>query len=105
VRQATQTLAQPERCVHIGDRESDIYELFCAAEKEKTRYLIRTCVDRLAGDGTTLLKKMKRQPVQGHHEVEIPDSAGNLQTVKLSVRFCKMLIHPPVAKQKKYPSL
>jgi Transposase DNA-binding len=28
--QATELLGDPERCVHIGDRESDIYELFCA---------------------------------------------------------------------------
>ena len=32
VRQSTDLLADPERCVHIGDRESDIYELFCAAQ-------------------------------------------------------------------------
>lgn len=32
MRQATALLAQPDRCVHIGDRESDIYELFCTAQ-------------------------------------------------------------------------
>ncbi|MEM7475960.1 MAG: IS4 family transposase [Planctomycetota bacterium] len=98
-------LGEPERCVHIGDRESDIYELFCTAEQENTRFLIRTCVDRAAGKSTTILKKMKRQSVQGSHEIEIPDASGNLQTVKLSIRFCKMTIHAPVAKQKKYPPL
>ena len=41
----------PERCVHIGDRESDIYELFCLADEVGTHFLVRTCVDRLAGDG------------------------------------------------------
>src|SRR4029079_2827513 len=44
-------LAEAERCVHIGDRESDIYELFCTAQELGTHFLIRSCVDRLAGDG------------------------------------------------------
>jgi hypothetical protein len=28
MKQATELLAEPGRCVHIGDRESDIFELF-----------------------------------------------------------------------------
>ena len=96
---------EPERCVHIGDRESEIYELFYTAEQGNTRFLIRTCVDRMASKGTTILKKMKRQPIQGWYEIEVPDSSGNRQLVKLAIRFCTMTVHPPVAKQKEYPSL
>ena len=33
VQQSTELLGDATRCVHIGDRESDIYELFCAAGK------------------------------------------------------------------------
>ena len=105
IRQSSQNLGEPERCVHIGDRESDIFELFHTAEQEKTRFLVRTCVDRMAGRGTTTLKKMKRQSVQGWYEIEVPDSKGNLQPVKLAIRFCTMTVHPPVAKKNKYPSL
>jgi hypothetical protein len=36
LRQSTALFEHPERCVHIGDRESDIYELFCAAQEAKT---------------------------------------------------------------------
>src|SRR3546814_8321790 len=39
-----------DRCVHIGDRGSDIHELFCLACEPGTHFLTRTCVDRLAGD-------------------------------------------------------
>jgi hypothetical protein len=35
--------------VHIGDRESDIYELFCAANDARTHFLLRICVERLLG--------------------------------------------------------
>ena len=48
VKQSTALLGDPGRCVHIGDRESDIFELFCAAQDAGTYFLIRTCVDRLA---------------------------------------------------------
>jgi len=44
VRQSTELLGRPENCVHIGDRESDIYELFCAAHEAGMKFLIRTCV-------------------------------------------------------------
>jgi len=36
IKQATEHLADPSRCVHIGDRESDIFELFCAAQEANT---------------------------------------------------------------------
>jgi hypothetical protein len=51
LRQSTALLGDPGRCVHIGDRENDIYEFFCAAREAGTHFLVRTCVDRLAGDG------------------------------------------------------
>jgi hypothetical protein len=39
LRQTTQ-LAQPDQCVHIGDRESDIYELFCEARQYNIHFLV-----------------------------------------------------------------
>lgn len=53
VRESTERLAVPQRCVHVGDRESDIFELFCTALAAGTHFLLRTCVDRLAVDGRT----------------------------------------------------
>src|SRR5205085_8482424 len=51
IKQTTALLADPGRCIHIGARESDIYELFCTAHDADTHFLVRNCVDRLAGDG------------------------------------------------------
>jgi hypothetical protein len=36
MQQSSDLIAQPERCVHIGDRESDIYELFAQTADFKT---------------------------------------------------------------------
>lgn len=38
LKQATDLLGDAARCVHIGDRESDIYELFCAAQDAGTKF-------------------------------------------------------------------
>jgi hypothetical protein len=106
LKQSTQHLADPSRCVHIGDRESDIFELFCAAQEAGTHFLVRTCVDRLAGaGGTTIDRKMKREPIQGTHEIEVCDQTRQACTAKLQLRFCEMKVHPPIGKQKRYSTL
>ena len=66
-RQATATLGVPGRIVHVGDRESDIYELFFECESLDARFLFRTCVNRRAGDGgkTTVYTVMEEQRVRG----------------------------------------
>ncbi|MBP3957832.1 IS4 family transposase [Gemmata sp. G18] len=106
VSHATEELGDSSRCVHVGDREADIYELFCAAHDARTHFLIRTCVDRFAGRGdTTVSARMAREPVRGEHAVEVRDDHGRVSTATLRVRFCRMTVHPPVAKRKRYPSL
>src|SRR4030095_4769442 len=42
LKQSTELVDHPGRCIHIGDRESDIYELFCAAQEIGAHFLIRT---------------------------------------------------------------
>jgi Transposase DNA-binding/Transposase DDE domain len=104
--QSAQQLGDPSRCVHVGDRESDIFELFCAAEEAGTHFLVRTCVDRLAGrGGTTISKKMGREPIRGDHEVEVRDDQGRVSKTKVHLRFCRMTVHPPIGKPKRYPAL
>jgi hypothetical protein len=99
-------LANPDRCIHIGDRESDIYELFCLAKEEETHFLVRTCVDRLAGSGkTTIARKMQREPTQGTHTVEVLDPKHRPIEVELQLRYSQMTVHPPIGKHKKYPPL
>lgn len=106
LRQATAQLGDPGRCVHVGDREADIFELFCAAREAETHFLVRTCVDRLAGRGqTTVAKVMARQPIRGSHDIEVRDDRGRVSTARVYLRFCRVTIHPPVGKRKRYQPL
>lgn len=106
LRQSTTLLAQPERCVHIGDRESDIYELFCTAAELGTGFLVRTCVDRLAGDGEhTIADEMADVRVHGLHRVEFRDAKGQSCEALLEIRYRRIRVCPPIGKQKQYPTL
>lgn len=106
LKQPTELLGDPARCVHVGDRESDIYELFCAAGEAGTHFLVRTCVDRLAGeDRTTISREMGREPVRGDHEVEVRDDRGRVSAAKVDLRFRRMTVRPPIGKERRYPPL
>jgi hypothetical protein len=106
MRQSTELLDDPVRCIHIGDRESDIYELFCTAYDLCTYFLVRTCVDRLAGDGQhTISKAMQQVQVKGLHRVELRDAKGRPMTATLELRYQHMTVLPPIGKQSRYPAL
>jgi hypothetical protein len=106
LQESTQLLGAPERCVHIGDRESDIYELFCAAQEVRTHFVLRTCADRLAGDGNhTVEEEMEDVSCKGLHRIEVRDKKGNTREAVLELKYRRICILPPVAKQKRYPPL
>lgn len=103
LRQSVELIGAPERCVHIGDRESDIYELFCLAQDLGTNFLVRSCVDRLAQDGgTTIAQVMKDISSSGTHRISFRDASGQDQEALLSVKFATMTVRPPIGKQKHY---
>lgn len=106
MRQSMALLGEPARCIHVGDRESDIYELFCTARELGTHFLVRTCVDRLAGDGGhTIADEMKDAAVAGQHYVDVCDNKGRVDTATVEIRYRRIHVLPPIGKQKRYPAL
>jgi hypothetical protein len=51
VQDATQLLGEPHRCVHICDREGDIFELFSKAHQLGTQFLIRAVFTTRTDEG------------------------------------------------------
>ena len=92
LRQSTTLFGEPDRCVHIGDRESDIYELFCLADELKTHFLVRTCVNRLAVDGHHTTEQEK---AAGLHHVRLRDQQGREVTACLEVKYRRITVLPP----------
>jgi len=106
LRQSTDLLGDAARCVHIGDRESDIYELFCTAQDAGTRFLLRTCVDRVAGDGEhTIAAEMAEVDCKGLHRIEVRDRHGEISQAVLELKFRQIQVLPPIGKQSRYPTL
>jgi hypothetical protein len=106
LKQATELLGEPARCVHIGDRESDIYELFCTAQEIGAHFLVRTCTDRLAGDGNhTIADEMDDAKINGLHRIEVRDDKGEPAEAILEIRYRQLRVLPPIGKQKRYPAL
>jgi hypothetical protein len=106
LRQSMALLAQPDRCIHVGDRESDIYELFCLAHEIGSHFLIRTCVDRLAADGKhTIATEMADTPVKGLHRIDVRDDKGRISRATLELKYRRVCVLPPIGKQKNYPPL
>jgi hypothetical protein len=104
--QSAELLGGPGRCVHIGDRESDIYELFCLAHELGTHFLLRTCVNRRAGAGDhTVADEMGETAVKKRHRIEVRDDSGDPDQALLEIRYRKIRILPPIGKWKRYPAL
>ena len=103
---ATALIGTPDRLVHIGDRENDIYEFFCRAAELGTHFLVRTCVDRLAIDGKrTVGAVMANMTPSGVHQVEVVAEDGRASTAALALRFARVHVLPPWGKKTRYPAL
>lgn len=106
LRQSISLLGQPDRCVHVGDREGDIYELYCLAKDLGTYFVVRTVVDRLAGNGNHTVKiKMRNTPSAGTHIIEVRVDDDTVEQVNVNIQYKRLRVCPPIGKQKRYPSL
>lgn len=97
----------PERRVHVGDRESDIYELYCTAQDLGTSFLVRVQTNRLAERPTDaaphdpahrVFAQPAAAPWAGGHRITVDQD----ETTWLQVTFAAINRLPPVGKQKRY---
>lgn len=94
----------PSKLIHIGDRESDIYEYFSNCQDLGNYFIVRSCVNRLANE-TTIAEEIARLPVTYQHTIQYVDSEGNHIKANLDVKVKWLTVHPPVDKQEQYMSL
>lgn len=93
LRQSVALLGQPDRCVHVGDRESDIFELYCLANDLGTHFVVRTVkseTPELSGAST--------------HGIEVRVDNDTVERVPLDIWYKRIHICPPIGKQKRYTS-
>lgn len=106
LRRSVDLVGEPNRCIHDGDRESDIFELCCLACELGAHFLVRTCVDRLARDSKcTIAKEMVDAKTLGQHTIALHGSDGKCREVALDLNVKHMTVLPPIGKFKRYRSL
>ena len=91
LRQSTALLDEPGRCIHIGDRgKRHLRAVLHGAGGVGTNFLVRTCVDRLAGNGDhTVADEMDEVAVKGLHRIEVRDENGDPDQAVLEIRYRK----------------
>lgn len=99
---ALQAAAPHARLIHVGDRESDIYELFveALALQPPCDLLVRAARNRrVESSERTLWETLCAQPVQAEFDVVVPRKPGKRErTARLEVRYDSVLLRPPACK-------
>ena len=87
--------------VHICDREGDIYELFCKAERDNAKYLSRKCHDRKieSDEGIGKLDDYEKAlPLAGRITISVPrdsHTGRKARDAELEIRYGKCQIMKP----------
>ncbi len=106
LRSSTALLGQGERLVHVGDQESDIFDLFGVAQQLGTHFLVRTRGDRLANGGPeTVAEAVERTPRRGLYRVAVRNRKGEESETILEIRYRHLRIQTARAKKKRYPEM
>jgi len=104
LRSSTELLGQAKRCVHVGDQESDIFDLFGVAQQLGTHYLVRTRADRLANGGPlTVAEAIGQSPRRGLYRILVRNRKGEPCEAVLEVRYQRLRIQTAKGKKKRYP--
>jgi hypothetical protein len=91
-------LAQHPHGVLMGDRESDLFDLFAAPRPEHVDLLVRVCREkrRVEHPAKYLDAALQREPVRGHVQIEIPPRANRQgRKATMAVRWLSLEIHAP----------
>lgn len=81
--------------VLIGDRESDMYDLFATARPYDVQILARISQNRLVrmdGKQVKVFGALDTSPVIGSYELDLPKEK---RVAKLDVRRCQVMLEPP----------
>jgi hypothetical protein len=104
LRSSTALLSQPGRVVHVGDQESDIFDLFGVAQQLGTHFLVRTRADRLANGGPlTIAEAIGQSPRRGLYRIVVRNRKGEESEAVLEIRYRRLRIQTAKGKKKCYP--
>ena len=93
---ARRTLAAAQTVTLVGDRESDIYELFAAPRPDNVHLLVRAQHDRSLSEGGRLFQAMAKRPHVAGPRIEIPAKPGrSARSAETRIAFARLEIERP----------
>ena len=98
---------EPERVVHICDRDADVYELFFNCMSLGTNFVIRAVHQRLTSrDGVKIFDRISRESSVGEYTLQLPKThKRSARTARIKVRFYKVRVLPSIDKKKDFPPI
>lgn len=101
-------LAQHPQVVVVGDRESDVYDLFAAPRSANLHLLVRVSREqrRVEHAKKYLCRALEAEPVRGVLSVEVPRKGDRPpRAAQLGVRWLTLSIRAPIARSAGLPSI
>lgn len=97
-----ESLSGADSITIIGDRESDIYELFATVPDNRTHLLIRAHIDRVLSEGIKLNKKISSSRVRSIYEFDVSKGKNRTKhTAKMTLKWEKVKLGHPSKKPMK----
>ncbi|OYU83998.1 MAG: IS4 family transposase [Flavobacterium sp. BFFFF2] len=106
VNNSVDTLTNAASITVVGDRESDMYELFTDAKTRGVHVLARSRINRRTLDGISIEQALENTPQSGTFEIEIigdKRKATSTRVAKMAVKFCEVNIKKPAKKKDTRP--
>jgi hypothetical protein len=91
-------LSQHPHVVLMGDRESDLFDLFAMPRPRNVDLLVRVCREKRRVEHRTqyLDKALQSEPVRGHVQIKIPARPNRqARKAKMAVRWLSLDVHAP----------
>jgi Transposase DDE domain len=93
---ASSVLAEADTVTLVGDRESDIYELFAESRPNNVHLLVRAQHNRALSEGGRLFEEMAKRPHIEGPGIEIPAKRGrSARSAKVRIAFARLDIQRP----------
>lgn len=84
------------RCIHVADRESDIFDLFEQLHALGESFVLRAMQNRRTDEGELSFELVEKSPVVAHKDVDVPARAGRpSRRAHLELRAQRVQVRPP----------
>ncbi len=94
------------KLICIGDRESDIYEMFAHARPHQAEWLVRATHDRALVDGEKMRAAIAKSTCLGSHSIEVPHKGPYpVRTATVEVRAKRVCLSAPHRADKQLPDI